>query len=65
MLKANIRLSVVKGIRLDIVKLVTWLVEAFDILGLIFLFFVFAITSDETIQAVVINARTIKGKPPS
>ena len=65
-LKANRRLSVVKGMRLGMtIFLLRFLVRVFDLSGLFFLFLVFAIISEETIHAVVKKAMIANINSPS
>ena len=62
-LKANIRLRVVNGMKLDM----TNFLPRFGTEGLIFrvLRFVFAIISEEIMHAVVMNAMVVNGNAPS
>ena len=63
-LKANIRFSVVKGMKFDMTELLpSFLVGLLGMPGLIllFLFFTFANISDATMHAVVMYARIAKG----
>ena len=65
-LKANMRLSVVKGMKFDMTKLLHIFILVLVIAGLIrlFLIFIFAKISDETMHAVVMYAKIAKGLAP-
>ena len=64
--KANIRLSVVKGMKFDMTKRLPTFILELTIAGLIllFIFFIFANISDETMHPVEMYARIANGQAP-
>ena len=64
--KANMRLSLVNGIRLDIIIFFPWFASSqSNLFGLILFFLFFAIISEETMHMAVRYPRRVNGKTPS